>query len=43
MIAVREGRTKVASLLLEAGADIHLQNQVKSKQMYTKKCGSEVS
>ena len=29
MMAVREGRTEVVSLLLEAGADIHLQNEVK--------------
>ena len=29
MIAVREGRTEVVSLLLEAGANIHLRNKVK--------------
>ena len=29
MVAVRKGRTEVASLLLEAGANIHLQNEVK--------------
>ena len=29
MMAVREGRTKVVSLLLEAGANIDLQNKVK--------------
>ena len=29
MMAVREGRTDVVPLLLEAGANIHLQNEVK--------------
>ena len=29
MKAAREGRTEVFSLLLEAGANIHLQNKVK--------------
>ena len=29
MMAVKEGRTEVVSLLLEAGANIHLQNKVK--------------
>ena len=29
MMAAREGRTEVVSLLLEAGANIHLQNKVK--------------
>ena len=28
MMAVREGRTEVVLLLLEAGANIHLQNEV---------------
>ena len=28
MIAAREGRTEVVSLLLEAGANIHIQNKV---------------
>ena len=31
MTAVREGRTEVVSLLLEAGANIHLQNKVKGR------------
>ena len=29
MMAVRESRTEVVSLLLEAGANIHIQNKVK--------------
>ena len=29
MISARKGRTEVVSLLLEAGANIHLQNKVK--------------
>ena len=29
MMAARKGRTKVVSLLLEAGANIHIQNKVK--------------
>ena len=29
MIAAREGMTEVVPLLLEAGANIHLQNEVK--------------
>ena len=29
MMAAREGKTEVVSLLLEAGANIHLQNEVK--------------
>ena len=29
MMAAREGRTEVVPLLLEAGANIHLQNKVK--------------
>ena len=33
MMAVREGRTEVVSLLLDAGANIHLQNKVKGKVM----------
>ena len=32
MIAIREGRNKVVSLLLEAGANIHIQNKVKCVQ-----------
>ena len=28
MLAVRKGRTEVVPLLLEAGANIHLQNEV---------------
>ena len=32
MIAAREGRTEVVSLLLEAGADIHLQNKVNASE-----------
>ena len=28
MMAVREGRTEVVSLLLKAGANVHLQNKV---------------
>ena len=37
MRATRESRTEVVSLLLEAGANIHLQNMVR---MCTRKCGS---
>ena len=33
MMAAREGRTEVVSLLLKAGANIHLQNKVKRKMM----------
>ena len=33
MMAAGEGRTEVVSLLLEAGANIHLQNKVKGKVM----------
>ena len=29
MMAARKGRTEVVSLLLEAGANIHIQNKVK--------------
>ena len=32
MMVAREGRTEVVSLLLEAGANIHLQNEVKKFQ-----------
>ena len=28
MVAIRNGRTEVVSLLIEAGANIHLQNEV---------------
>ena len=33
MMAVMKGNTEVVSLLLEAGANIHLQNKVKGKVM----------
>ena len=35
MMAAREGRTKVVSLLLEAGANTDLQNKVKGKVVST--------
>ena len=33
MMVARKGRTEVVSLLLEAGANIHLQNKVKCQLM----------
>ena len=37
MMAAMKGSTEVVSLLLEAGANIHLQNKVKGKVMSTYK------
>ena len=42
MMAARDGRTEVVSLLLEAGANIHLQNEVKCQLMCTRRCDSTV-
>ena len=39
MLAAREGRTEVISLLLEAGANTDLQNKVKF--LLTMRCGLE--
>ena len=36
MMAAREGRTEVVSLLLKAGANIDLQNKVKCQKIYTR-------
>ena len=42
MVAARDGRTEVVSLLLEAGANIDLQNEVKFQLMCTRRCDSTV-
>ena len=42
IMAARDGRTEVVSLLLEAGANIHLQNKVKCRLMCTRRCDSTV-
>ena len=40
MMAAKWGRTEDVSLLLEAGANIHLQNKVKCQLMCKRRCGS---